>query len=892
MSGPKLAMIWIDGQPHAVEPGRNLLEVALGLGYDLPYFCWHPALGCVGACRQCAVTQFRDEQDLQGRVVMACMSPCAEGSRFSLQHADAQETRRSVVELLMTNHPHDCPVCEEGGNCHLQDMTVMTGHRERRYRYAKRTHRNQDLGPCVSHEMNRCIACYRCVRFYRDYAGGKDLDVFGAHEQVYFGRAEDGTLESPFSGNLVEVCPTGVFTDKPYGEHYTRKWDLQSAPSICAHCSIGCNVSPGERYNRIRRIENRYHGEINGHFLCDRGRYGHAYAHLENRPVEPSRRGATLTPQSAAEHLEQLLSRGNVIGIGSPRASLEANFALRERVGVENFYRGESAVEVATSLAALDLLREPGVEIASVHSIETADVALVLGEDVLNTGARLALALRQMVRQKSFAAAAAAGVPPWQDASVRILAGEARSPLYVATSVTSDLDGIATASLHAHSERLAAFADQVSCALSGALTEEGASATLARRVATDLLAAKRPALVTGCGSRSVDLLRAGARLAQTLHATTGCKLRVAAVQSEANSVGTSLLGGPSLEPALERMQNGSVSAVIVLENDLVRHAPESKVIPALARVSEVVILDHVATTIAAHATLHLPSTNVFESDGTVVNFEGRAQRHYSVYRPLQGHLRAAWRWLQPGKSATFDDLRRRMIADVPALTALAGMGPTAEFRIEGSRVPRQPHRYSGRTAMHAHLDIHEPRSPIDQDSPLAFSMEGASPMGPTRASLTPVFWAPGWNSGQSLHRFQSELGGSLQGGDPGVRLLSAAARSLVEHPHDSVDVISGAGRQWMPWLPVQRLFGSEELSALSPPLRARATPARAVLHPDLAAQLNLVAGHRLHLRVGDTRRTLELVLNAGLAATGIGLPAELFGSCDADARVLIEAVST
>ena len=120
----------------------------------------------------------------------------------------------------MTNHPHDCPVCEEGGECHLQDMTLMTGHAYRRYRFKKRTFRNQYLGPFITHEMNRCIACYRCVRFYREYAGGRDFDVFAAHNHVYFGRHEDGVLENEFSGNLAEVCPTGVFDDKPFAELY------------------------------------------------------------------------------------------------------------------------------------------------------------------------------------------------------------------------------------------------------------------------------------------------------------------------------------------------------------------------------------------------------------------------------------------------------------------------------------------------------------------------------------------------------------------------------------------------------------------------------------------------------------------------------------------------
>ena len=175
-------------------------------------------MGSVGACRQCAVKQFHGEDDKHGRMVMACMIEAADGTRISIGDPEAVKFRASVIEWLMTNHPHDCPVCEEGGECHLQDMTLMTGHAYRRYRFKKRTFRNQYLGPFITHEMNRCIACYRCVRFYREYAGGRDFDVFAAHNHVYFGRHEDGVLESEFSGNLAEVCPTGVFDDKPFAK--------------------------------------------------------------------------------------------------------------------------------------------------------------------------------------------------------------------------------------------------------------------------------------------------------------------------------------------------------------------------------------------------------------------------------------------------------------------------------------------------------------------------------------------------------------------------------------------------------------------------------------------------------------------------------------------------
>ena len=233
-----MAKITVDGTVFEVNPENNLLEEILSQQQDLPYFCWHPAMGSVGSCRQCAIIEYANDEDQRGRQVMACMTSPREGARYSIEKAAT--FRAQAIESIMTKHPHDCPVCEEGGECHLQDMTVMTGHTWRRYRGTKRTHRNQYLGPFVTHEMNRCITCYRCVRLYRDYAGGTDLEAFGSRDRMYFGRAVDGVLESEFAGNLVEVCPTGVFADKPLSKTYTRNWDLTSAPSVCHGCGVGC----------------------------------------------------------------------------------------------------------------------------------------------------------------------------------------------------------------------------------------------------------------------------------------------------------------------------------------------------------------------------------------------------------------------------------------------------------------------------------------------------------------------------------------------------------------------------------------------------------------------------------------------------------------------------
>ena len=336
----KKVKITVDGNSYEADPSTNFLDACLSLGFDLPYFCWHPAMGSVGACRQCAIKIFKDENDKRGRLAMACMEPVKEGSIISIIDSEAKEMRANVIQWLMTNHPHDCPVCDEGGECHLQDMTVMTGHDYRKFRFNKRTYRNQYLGPFINHEMNRCIQCYRCVRFYRDYADGRDFDNFAAHNHVYFGRAEDGVLENEFSGNLIEVCPTGVFTDKTLKQHYTRKWDLTTAPSICINCSLGCNIIAGERYGTLRRILSRYNSQVNGYFICDRGRFGYEYVNSNNRITKPliKKKGSDeALPVSSGEVLNEIgriISESKrIIGIGSPRASIESNFILRKLVG-------------------------------------------------------------------------------------------------------------------------------------------------------------------------------------------------------------------------------------------------------------------------------------------------------------------------------------------------------------------------------------------------------------------------------------------------------------------------------------------------------------------------------------------------------------------------------
>ncbi|MGE5427075.1 MAG: NADH-quinone oxidoreductase subunit NuoG, partial [Methylococcaceae bacterium] len=439
----------IDGKTYEVKPGKNLLETCLSLGLDLPYFCYHPALGAVGACRQCAVKRYKDANDKQGRIIMSCMEPVAEGMIISVNDLQAKAFRESIIESLMLNHPHDCPVCDEGGECHLQDMTLMTGHAYRRNRFKKRTYQNQYLGPFVNHEMNRCIQCYRCVRFYRDYAGGKDLDVFASHDNVYFGRQQEGTLENEFSGNLAEVCPTGVFTDKTLKNHYTRKWDLTNTPSVCVHCSVGCNTISGERYGMLRRTMSRYNGAVNGYFLCDRGRFGYEFVNSASRIrhhyLRNGENGLLIkaTHEASATALsEALIQSKKIIGIGSPRASLEANFALSALVGMDNFYSGFSQSEQSLIDLSLKILKQGIAHNPSLKEMEKADAVFILGEDVINTAPMVGLAIRQASKTVPTGMAAKSGIPAWHNNALQSLMQHQKSPIFIASPFKTKLDDL------------------------------------------------------------------------------------------------------------------------------------------------------------------------------------------------------------------------------------------------------------------------------------------------------------------------------------------------------------------------------------------------------------------------------------------------------------------
>ena len=256
-----------------------MLQAALDNGLDLPYFCWHPAMGSVGACRLCAVRVYKDENDTKGKIMMACMTPAKDGTRMSMNDPEAIEFRRYVIEWLMTNHPHDCPVCDEGGECHLQDMTTMCGHVYRRYQVQQANLYKPILG-AVRDPRNEPLHSVLSLRAVLLRSRGRPrLRFLRLTQQGLLWPGERRGVCSPSSRAISwRSARLACSRTRPPRSTTLGNGTSRPRPSVCIHCGLGCNTIPGARYGSMRRVVSRFNGDVNGYFLCDRGRFGYDFA--------------------------------------------------------------------------------------------------------------------------------------------------------------------------------------------------------------------------------------------------------------------------------------------------------------------------------------------------------------------------------------------------------------------------------------------------------------------------------------------------------------------------------------------------------------------------------------------------------------------------------------
>src|SRR3984957_9662266 len=333
MAEPELVTLTVDGREVSVPKGTGLVEAAQAAGIEIPVFCYEPRLGPpVGACRMCLV-------EVQGmpKLQAGCTLTATDGMvvRTARSSAQAAEGQNATLEFILVNHPLDCPVCDKGGECPLQDLTFRYGPGNTRMTFPKRTFEKPiPISPLIALDRERCILCYRCTRFSEDVAEDGQLVAVNRGAQSMIATFADEPYRAPFSGNVIELCPVGALTSTQY-RFEARPWEIQNVPTVCGLCPVGCNLSATTREGKVKRILSRNHPEVAGGWLCDKGRFSYPPLRAGDRIETPLRRAGSrrLEPlewETALDEAEAMLRRaeGAILTVLSGTETVEQAYAL------------------------------------------------------------------------------------------------------------------------------------------------------------------------------------------------------------------------------------------------------------------------------------------------------------------------------------------------------------------------------------------------------------------------------------------------------------------------------------------------------------------------------------------------------------------------------------
>jgi NADH-quinone oxidoreductase subunit G len=681
----------IDGREVQVPENTMLVDAAKHGDVEIPVFCYEPKLGHpVGACRMCLV-------EIEGipKLQTGCSTPVKDGMVVYTETERVKTAQQSVVEFLLINHPLDCPVCDKGGECPLQDITFGWGGGISRFIEPKRHFvKPLELSPLIAIDRERCILCYRCVRFSQEVAEDYQLVLLERGAHSYVSTFDGHPYVAPFSGNIIELCPVGALTSRPY-RFRARPWDIEGAGSVCTLCPAQCNVTITVRDERALRVLQRDNVEVDDGWLCDKGRFAYQSFHVDERITEPLLRdGGQLRAVSWERALEEAaagLARagahtGALVG---GQATSEEGFLLsrlmREGLGSPHL---DSRRAGALPLELHRALADPALQ-AKVSDLEFADAVLVLDAEPVNDAPILDLRLRKGVRLHGL-------------------------QLAVASPHASSLDANAALSVRYALGAGAAFAAALSAALAGAADVE----QLARQAGAEPSAVRELAALLAGGGASADSAAAGAsdepptarevvivwgeRLTATpdAHAGATALLGLADALAVASVDGAGLLelpvgsngrglreagvlpnAGPGLcEPSggagetardaraiAEGLADGELAALYLLQCDPLRELPEHELWErALAGASTVVAHASFLTEgIREHADVVFPAEAYPEKEGTIVHPDGRLQRlRPAIARP--GAVRAGWHVLAElalGVGLDLDVLGGRMASE-------------------------------------------------------------------------------------------------------------------------------------------------------------------------------------------------------------------------------------
>ncbi len=393
----------LDGTDFEVPKGARLIDVCRDKGYDIPSFCYYADLALQASCRMCLV---RIEK--MPKLQTSCTITCTDGMVVTTQSEEIEKAQRAMMEFLLANHPLDCPVCDRGGECELQEMAFDWGGLEERFTEKKNYRPEKYLSPMVANDPQRCILCKRCTRVCDEWMGEDAIEAGGRGANTVIG-TYGGWLDCSQCGNCIEVCPTGTLLDATY-RHQARPWEQAQTISTCTYCSDGCQMSLGSRGGELMRIvaRDRYVNGLNGEFLCIKGRFGHPFVNHEERistPLIRYKKGGKLIPatwdeaiQHVARKLDQIVDAHgpNALGvIGSPRITNEANYLLykfaTELVGTEN-YAATDSFNLQPFFANL------GAPLATHRDIRYAKTILLIGGEPEELQPLTGKQIRQAVR--------------------------------------------------------------------------------------------------------------------------------------------------------------------------------------------------------------------------------------------------------------------------------------------------------------------------------------------------------------------------------------------------------------------------------------------------------------------------------------------------------------
>ena len=600
--------ITIDGREVPAVEGEMLHDAARKGDVEIPYFCYEPKLGDpVGACRMCLV-------EIEGipKLQTSCSTPVREGMVVHTRTEQVKEAQNAVVEFLLVNHPLDCPVCDKGGECPLQDISYGWGPGRSRVIDEKRHFEKPiELSPLVAIDRERCILCYRCVRFSQEVSEDAQLQLIDRGDRTYVGTFDDRPYVAPFQGNITDICPVGALTNYTY-RFRARPWDIEHAGSVCTICPSQCNVSFTVRDEKVKRVISRDNHDVDDGWLCDRGRYGFEMFDAPERITGPRLKGGAEAAweQAVAAVAEGLRGAGGKVAAIVGDASNEEGFLLqrllRDALGSNDL---DSRPSRGPQAAVLRRLAEPNVS-AKVRDIDEADAILVLGTDPLHSSPILDLRVRKASRRNG-------------------------AKLVVATERPTALDGGAEAIARYAPGQAAHFVSELATAIGGDENVAGPVAeTLREASKVVIIWGERVAREDGAAEALLRVAEAtgmagaeGAGLLELPDTTNARGLREAGCLPDAGPGLAETAAGRSTEEIRQALIDGEVTHLVLFGADPLRDFPDTPAWEEALTACDFLVnfsMHENATT--AKADVVLPLETHAEKDGTVTHPDGRLQR--------------------------------------------------------------------------------------------------------------------------------------------------------------------------------------------------------------------------------------------------------------------------